>query len=146
MQALEQADQAKDAATESSMKVSDALNSVDSILRQLSEFAGCYWDRFLNISFPDNLDSIDTNQLDALEQHLEQAEQQLLNANIEQRYTDLMASRQQQSIWVHDYTDELIQLRKDVENIRVINETIPRQCFKEVELEPELPSTAGWSA
>jgi hypothetical protein len=90
--------------------------------------------------FAGNVDSIDTDQLDALERHLEQAEQQLLNANIEQRYTELMSSRQQQSIWVRDYTDELIQLRKDVENIRIINETIPRQCFKEVELEPEAPS------
>ena len=88
----------------------------------------------------DHLDSINTDQLDELEKNLNSAEQRLLDADIETRYVTLMDSRQQQSIWVRDYTDELIQLRKDVENIRVINETIPRQCFKEVELEPDDPS------
>lgn len=51
-----------------------------------------------------------------------------------------MESRRQQNLWVQDYTYELIQLRKDVDNVQAINETIPRKCFKEVELEPDDPS------
>ncbi len=56
------------------------------------------------------------------------------------RYNNLLASRQQQTRWVQDYTDDLISLRRDVDNVRVINETIPRTCFGSITLEPTDPT------
>ncbi|KAI0241520.1 Laminin subunit gamma-1 [Lamellibrachia satsuma] len=118
-EALEKADEAKTGAVDSSQRVKTALNTVDDILSQLS-----------------NLDSIDTDMLSELELNLYDAEQTIVDANIETKYNDMLASRHQQNIWVRDYTDELIQLRKDVENIRQINDSIPLGCYKSIKLEP----------
>ena len=86
--------------------------------------------------FAGNLDSIDMDRLSELEMNLHDAERTILDADIETRYDEMLASRQQQNIWVRDYTDELIQLRKDVENIRQINDSIPLGCYKSIKLEP----------
>ena len=83
-----------------------------------------------------NLDSIDSDMLSELELNLYDAEQTIVDADIETRYNDMLASRHQQNIWVRDYTDELIQLRKDVENIKQINDSIPTGCYKSIKLEP----------
>lgn len=91
----------------------------------------------------ENLDSIDIDKLDELEQDLADAEEQLEQADIEQRYDDLLQSRSRHLMWVHQYTDEQAQLQKDVENIRQINATIPRECFKKITLEPTNPSPEG---
>ncbi len=56
------------------------------------------------------------------------------------RYNALLSSRQQQNRWVRDYTDELIMLQRDVDNVRRINETIPRTCFGTITLEPTDPT------
>ena len=56
------------------------------------------------------------------------------------RYNALLSSREQQKRWVRDYTDELIQLQRDVDNVRRINETIPRTCFGTITLEPTDPT------
>ena len=87
-----------------------------------------------------NLDTIDIDKLDELEQNIDDAEDQFLQANIEVRFNQLMTSRHQQMIWVRDYTAELLQLQRDVENIRQINATIPRDCFKKITLEPTDPT------
>lgn len=123
-QALSKADQAKTSADDSSSKVSGALSTVNDILRQLSGLA-----------------EIDTGKLDELEENLNKAEQRLIDANLEERYNALFAARQQQNQWVRDYTNELIKLREDVANIKKINETIPRTCFRNVELEPTDPTS-----
>ena len=90
-----------------------------------------------------NLDSIDIDKLDELEQNLDDAEQQLLAADIEQRYNDLLASRNQHMTWVVDYSSDLQQLQKDVVNVKDINDTIPRKCYKRITLEPTNPSPSG---
>ena len=122
-EALQKADGAKTAARDSSEKVAQALNTVEIILQNL-----------------DDLDNIDTGKLDDLEKNLDDAEKQLQVADIDSRYEGLMSSTHQQRNWVKDYTAELIQLRKDVENIRMINETIPRACFRPNILEPIDPT------
>ena len=89
---------------------------------------------------PGGLPSIDEDKLDELEANLASAEQELAASDISAKYDDILAARNQQFMWVTDYTTELLQLHEDVENVRVINETIPRKCFKKLILEPTDPS------
>jgi hypothetical protein len=80
-------------------------------------------------------------KLDQLEQSLNSAEQRLVEADIEQRYQDLVSAQQLQRQWVQTYAADLIQLHRDVDNVRLINATIPRTCYSNIELEKD-PSSA----
>ena len=86
--------------------------------------------------FSANLDDIDTARLDALEQQLAAAEDELRKADLDNRYNQLMEERERQNQWVREYSDELRQLRLDVENVQAINATIPRTCYRSPVLEP----------
>lgn len=122
-QALQKADEAKRSAVESSEKVQGALDDVQEILRLLV-----------------GLDTIDMAKLDELEVNLDSAEETLLNANLDERYSNLEGARNQQFRWVTDYTEELILLKRDVDNVHQINMTIPRKCFRRIVLEPTDPT------
>ena len=84
--------------------------------------------------------NIDSEKLDELEESLDNAEQRLIDANLDERYNALREAQDKQQQWVHDYTNELIKLRQDVEEIRAINETIPRECFRGLILEQTDPT------
>lgn len=118
-QALEKADNARTAATTASNSVSGALATVDDILRQLA-----------------NLDEIDHRKLGELEESLNDAERRLAAENIELRYKELEDLDKDMKFWLYDYDSQLSQLSHDVANIRDINATIPRTCFKRIILEP----------
>ncbi|KAG1663944.1 Laminin subunit gamma-1 [Nymphon striatum] len=118
-EALEKANQAKTNAVDASNKVNDALDTVNKILKAL-----------------DNLDEIDTDQLDDLEKKLAQAETELEDANLDQHLTELQAAKNLQSQWIKDYTYDLEQLRNDVNNVQDIRDSLPNKCFKRIKLEP----------
>ena len=80
------------------------------------------------------------NKLNQLEQNLAKAERTLISANIDVRYEQLSRVYTETTIWVQEYTVELEALTVDVVNVRRINETIPRTCFKQSVLEPTDPS------
>jgi len=86
------------------------------------------------------LERIDTSRLDELERNLTSAETRLSDARIEERYSDLEELSALTSTWITEYGQQLTVLLQDVENIRVINATIPRECFRKIILEPENPS------
>jgi coxsackievirus/adenovirus receptor len=121
--AIEKADQARTSANTASSKVSGGLNTVNQILQQLA-----------------SLERIDSARLDELEVNLTLAQQKLANARIESRYSELEQLSTQTTTWIYDYSSQLAELTRDVENIRVINMTIPRDCFRKITLEPADPS------
>lgn len=67
------------------------------------------------------------------------AELRLEDAQIEDRYSELEELSTLTSTWITEYRRELTVLLQDVENIRVINATIPRECFRKIILEPADP-------
>ena len=85
------------------------------------------------------LERIDTSRLDELERNLTGAETRLANARIEERYGELEELSTLSSRWIVEYGQQLAVLLQDVENIRIINATIPRECFRKIQLEPMDP-------
>ncbi|GFY79495.1 laminin subunit gamma-1 [Trichonephila inaurata madagascariensis] len=118
-QALEQANQAKNSATDASVKVKNALDTVEDILRAL-----------------DGLDDIDESLLDQLEQRLEAAEKEQKEADFDSRMGELRQARDIQNQWMKDYTEEVEKLKKDVANIAEIRNALPDKCYRRVVLEP----------
>ena len=64
-------------------------------------------------------------------------------SNIDLRYRDILLARDEQHYLRNVLLTDLNQLIADVENIRVINDTIPRDCHREIVLEPVNPTPAG---
>jgi len=82
---------------------------------------------------------IDENRLDELERNLAEARRELEEARFNERYANLEYALIQQERWIGTdgtFFIELQLLKDDVENVRIINETIPRTCFKTIEIEP----------
>ncbi|KAF8777898.1 Laminin subunit gamma-1 like protein [Argiope bruennichi] len=119
LQALEQANQAKNSATDASVKVKNALDTVEDILRAL-----------------DGLDDIDESLLDQLEIRLEAAEKEQKEADFDSRMNELRQARDLQNQWMKDYTEEVERLKKDVANIADIRNALPDKCYRRVVLEP----------
>lgn len=86
--------------------------------------------------FLDTLDAIDLGNLTNLERSLNETEQRLAAENIEVRYKELEDLNREMERWLIEYATQLHQLTLDVENIHDINATIPRTCFKKVDIEP----------
>lgn len=85
---------------------------------------------------PDDVQDIDGDLLADLEKRLQEAEQELKNADLDNRLNILKAAREAQHGWVRNYDAEIERLKKDVANIQDIRYAIPDQCFRRVRLEP----------
>ncbi|KAI1289518.1 Laminin subunit gamma-1 [Halotydeus destructor] len=117
--ALSRVNQAKTSAFDADKKISDALGTIKSIMAAL-----------------DDVQDIDPRILDDLERKLEQAEQELRNANLDSRLATLKTARDQQKGWMNNYDEEITKLQKDVDNILEIKNAIPQRCYRRVRLEP----------
>jgi coxsackievirus/adenovirus receptor len=84
----------------------------------------------------DNLDEIDGALLEDLERRLARAEQELKDADLENRMGSLKNIREDQNRWMRDYDDEIEKLRRDVANIADIRSSLPDGCYRRVKLEP----------
>ncbi|XP_035213490.1 laminin subunit gamma-1-like [Stegodyphus dumicola] len=118
-EALERANQAKTSATDASVKVKNALETVDDILRAL-----------------DGLDEIDETLLDELEKRLEDAEKEYKEADFNTRMGELRQARELQNQWAKDYAEEVAKMQKDVANIADIRNALPDKCYRRLVLEP----------
>lgn len=84
----------------------------------------------------DDVQDIDSNHLTQLEQRLLEAEQEIINANLDQRINSLRAARDTQQEWMRSYEVQIEKLKKDVANVQEIRYAIPESCFRRVRLEP----------
>nr|CAD7454511.1 unnamed protein product [Timema tahoe] len=74
--------------------------------------------------------------LNQLERRLNAAEDELRQANLDQRLQSLREARNLQTQSMKNYDEELKYLRQEVENIEDINESLPEGCWKRMVLEP----------
>ena len=82
------------------------------------------------------MDEIDAPLLEDLERRLAKAEQELKDADLDNRMAELKNIREEQNRWMRDYDDEIEKLRRDVANIAEIRASLPDGCFRRLKLEP----------
>ncbi|XP_046998702.1 laminin subunit gamma-1 isoform X2 [Schistocerca americana] len=111
--------QAKSSAAEATDQIQAALADVQAIIEELSR-----------------LPDIDAAALDDLERRLSVAENELRNANIEERIETLKYYRLEQNQWIKSHEEELRRLQQEVDNIEAIQATLPEGCWKRLVLEP----------
>ena len=86
-----------------------------------------------------NTSDVDTSALDELQEVIDDAEHRLLVENIDSRYAELESTAGEIDKWLDNYAAQLVGIHLDVDNIRQINATLPRECFKKIDLEPVEP-------
>lgn len=79
--------------------------------------------------------SAETQVLDAVEKFLDSTDKRLVDSDLEVRFEGLVEVKVEIERWMSSYEGELDLLFSDVQNIKDINETIPRNCFKRVNIE-----------
>ncbi|XP_064457402.1 laminin subunit gamma-1-like isoform X3 [Ornithodoros turicata] len=117
--ASEKANEARTGATEAYDKARAALDTVNGIIAAL-----------------ENVDDVDTGDLNRLEERLRQAERDMAQARLDDRVAELQNAREMQLGWMRDYEDEINKLKKDVANVKDISESLPEGCFRRIRLEP----------
>lgn len=83
----------------------------------------------------DQLDSVDTAKLDDLEKQLDDAEKLLRENNLDKQFVDLENANNEVIDLVLKSKREYDDLKKDVENIEQIMNSLPDGCFKNIEIE-----------
>ncbi|XP_071154854.1 laminin subunit gamma-1-like [Mytilus edulis] len=116
--ALKKASQAQNTARDVSTKVTTALNEIKNISNLLNQ-----------------LDSVDTAKLDDLEKQLDDAEKLLRENNLDKQFVDLDNANNEVIDLVLKSKREYDDLKKDVENIEQIMNSLPDGCFKNIEIE-----------
>jgi len=85
------------------------------------------------------MSGVDASDIDDLVDAVDDADYRLLASNIDGRYNDIEATSAELDTWLAKYAGQLAVIQLDIENIRQINATLPRQCFKKIDLEPVEP-------
>lgn len=120
-EARRKAREAQITADAAAAKVNDALNQVTSIRNILTY-----------------LEDVDTDRLAELEAELDRLQNELNQANIDSEIDTLETQNKRIKCWRNKYETELSQFRKDVDNIQAINESLPNDCFKTIDIESPL--------
>ncbi|XP_063244920.1 laminin subunit gamma-1 isoform X2 [Bacillus rossius redtenbacheri] len=118
--AKEKVDQAKSSVDETTQQVQKAMEEVEAIINELKD-----------LPKTNNMEA-----LDDLERRLNEAEEELRKANLDERLQQLSEARIQQAQWMKSYEEELDRLRAEVDNIQAIHDSLPDGCWKRVVLEP----------
>ena len=82
----------------------------------------------------DYLEDVDTDKLAELEAELDRLEKELDQANINAELETLKEQNEKIKCWRDKYEADLSQFRKDVENIAAINDSLPDDCFKSIDI------------
>ncbi len=82
----------------------------------------------------ENLDELDPDKLAEIEEDFGNLQSTFdRDLNIDDVMNRLRGNAQEQEVWINNYNMDLDQIRKDVENVRSINETLPDFCpFQDV--------------
>jgi len=91
-----------------------------------------------------NMSRVDASALDELQDAIDDADYRLLTSNIDGRYSDIEATADEIDSWLNDYAGRLAAIQLDIDNIRQINATLPRECFKKIDLEPVEPEPQAY--
>ncbi|VVC25129.1 Hypothetical protein CINCED_3A009745 [Cinara cedri] len=110
--------QSKTSASEAKKVVDKALEDVNVIIKELS-----------------NLVDVDSDTLNQLNTRLEMAEQELINAKLDDKLAAINSARISQAQLIQTYNDDIAALSNDVVNIEVINRTLPNGCWKKTNIE-----------
>lgn len=91
-----------------------------------------------NVSYWDFYGITDEDGLDSLKRKISEIENEMNNADIDNKIEKLREARNRQIIWVKNYEDELSALRLEVENVQEIRNSLPddSKCWKRIRLEP----------
>ncbi|XP_011419247.3 laminin subunit gamma-1 [Magallana gigas] len=116
--ALGKADGAKNTAKKVSDDVTKALETVTNISTLLGQLV-----------------NVDVNKLDDLERELDEAEKELMGTDLQDQYSRLEMANDKILQLVAQYEDDLAYLRKEVDNIQEIKESLPDGCFKNIGIE-----------
>lgn len=90
------------------------------------------------------MSGVDSGAIDDLENAIDDADYRLLTSNIDGRYSDIEASAAEIDASLANYAGRLASIQLDIDNIRQINATLPRECFKKIDLEPVEPEPAAY--
>jgi len=91
-----------------------------------------------------NMSGVDASAFDELQDVIDDADHRLLMANIDDRYAAIEATAAEVDMWLTNYAAQLAGIQLDLENIRQINATLPRECFKKIDLEPVEPEPPAY--
>ncbi|OWF54908.1 laminin subunit gamma-1-like [Mizuhopecten yessoensis] len=117
-EALQKAAQAKNDAKNVSEQVIAALGTVQNISRLLGQ-----------------LDDVDIAKLDALQAALDNAEQELIDADLDNQYMKLEKANDEIKRLVAEHENDYNMLKEDVDNIEQIKLSLPDGCFKNIDIE-----------
>lgn len=104
---------------EASKKVHEIMTDVQTIMNELQ-----------------GLPELDESLLDRLEADLRRAEKKVNEANLDKILEELQKKQREQNALIDSYNDEIMRLRKEVENVENIAKALPEGCFRRVTLEP----------
>jgi len=91
-----------------------------------------------------NMSGVDASTFDELQDVIDDAGRRLLVADIDNRYAAIEATAAEIDTWLSNYASQLAGIQLDLENIRQINATLPRECFKKIDLEPVEPEPPAY--
>lgn len=118
LQALEQANQAAMSARNATETAKNLLDKLNPLLKAI-----------------DKIEGIDGNKLAQLEDELAKLKQKLAESNLAAITDDLLAQRDKQKELMAEYQNLIDWLIKEVENIRLIRDSLPDKCFRRNRLE-----------
>jgi hypothetical protein len=81
---------------------------------------------------------LDEEGLEGLSKKISRVEAEFSNAGLDAKIAALREARNKQALWIKNYEDELEVLRREVENVQEIRNSLPpdNKCWKRMRLEP----------
>ncbi|CAG0895296.1 unnamed protein product [Cyprideis torosa] len=107
--ALMKSDEARKSATQATDKVQEGLDAVLAIQRELRQ-----------------INSIDESELTKLEEKFERAKEKIIQANLNETLSVLKTARSRQKQWTENLEENVLWLRKEVDTIEAIRNSLPR--------------------
>ncbi|XP_048845494.1 laminin subunit gamma-1 [Brienomyrus brachyistius] len=116
--ASDAAKEAEDNARKAKNAVKTALNTINLLLKQLG-----------------NIDKVDLSKLDQIDGLLKNAKDQMDNSELDRKLKELSEVAKSQDTMISDYDQQIRDIRKDIDNLMDIKNTLPAGCYNTASLE-----------